>query len=368
MSQLSALVVGGTGPTGHLIVNGLRERGYTVAMLHSGRHERDEIPDDVEHIHTDAFDPEAFDAAIRNREFDLALVSYGRLRRIAQSLAGRVGRFVSIGGVPAYRGYNDPDLHDPAGLPVPTPEDASLVHEEADDPKGWRIVRTEQAVFDAHPEATHFRYPIVYGPYQLLPREWCVVRRVLDGRPHIILPEDGLSLETIGFVENLAHALLLAVDQPQAAAGQIFNCGDEEVLSLRQWVECIAAELGAPLEIVSMPWELAWSARPLIGQLRTTHRVMDLSKLRTRLGYRDVVPAREAVARTARWLRENPPPRGGTEEIALTDPFDYAAEDALIQNWQRALAALPKPEFDAEPDYTLAYSGPGGRPRPREFA
>jgi nucleoside-diphosphate-sugar epimerase len=46
---MRALVIGGTGPTGHFIVNGLRKRGYAVAMLHSGRHELSEIPDDVEH-------------------------------------------------------------------------------------------------------------------------------------------------------------------------------------------------------------------------------------------------------------------------------------------------------------------------------
>ena len=52
---MRALVIGGTGPTGHFIVNGLRERGYRVAILHRGRHELPEIPDDVEHIHTDPF-------------------------------------------------------------------------------------------------------------------------------------------------------------------------------------------------------------------------------------------------------------------------------------------------------------------------
>lgn len=363
----TALVVGGTGPTGHWIVNGLVKRGYAVAMLHSGRHELDEIPDAVEHVHTDAFDAEAVRAALGNRRFDVSVVTYGRLRRIAELLAGRTERFVSVGGVPAYRGYNDPALHTPTGLPVPTPEDAPLVVDEPDDEKGWRIVRTEQAVFAAHPGATHFRYPVVYGPYQLLPREWCIVRRILDGRRHVILPDDGLSLQTVGYVENLAHALLLAVDHPERAAGEIFNCGDEEVLTLRQTVEIIAAALDAELEIVSLPWRLAVSARPLLGQRTTTHRVMDLAKLREKLGYRDVVPARVAVARTARWLRANPPPRGGTEEIALTDPFDYAAEDRLIDAWRAALDAMPEPAFASEPGYTLAYSGPGGRPRPREF-
>ena len=42
---MRALVVGGTGPTGHFIVNGLRDRGYSVAILHTGRHELDEIPE-----------------------------------------------------------------------------------------------------------------------------------------------------------------------------------------------------------------------------------------------------------------------------------------------------------------------------------
>ncbi len=56
MSQ--ALVVGGTGPTGPHIVNGLIERGYTVSILHTGAHESPQIPESVKHIHTDPFDIE----------------------------------------------------------------------------------------------------------------------------------------------------------------------------------------------------------------------------------------------------------------------------------------------------------------------
>jgi len=91
--------------------------------------------------------------------------------------------------------------------------------------------------------------------------------------------------------------------------------------------------------------------------------VLDLSKLRGRLGYRDAVPAREALARTARWLDANPPAPGGQEELVLQDPFDYAAEDALALAFGEALAAMPPVRFAREPGYTLAYSGPGGRAR-----
>jgi nucleoside-diphosphate-sugar epimerase len=359
-----ALVVGGTGPTGHHVVEGLVERGYDVAILHRGLHERPDTPPSVEHLHHDPYDDDAIRAALGGRTVDVLVAMYGRLRRIAEAAAGRVGQFVSVGGVPAYRGWMNAWLHEPAGLPVPVREDAPVVQAPEEDEKGYRIVRTEQQVFEHHPDAAHFRYPYVYGPYQLAPREWCVVRRVLDGRGRIVLPDDGLTLHHHGFTENLAHAVLLAVDQPAAAAGSVFNVGDEEVLSLRQVVELVAAALGHELEIVSMPYELAVPAWPLLAQPVPTHRVLDLARVRERLGYRDLLPAREAVPATARWLAAHPPPRGGQEEQVLTDPFDYDAEDRLIDAWCRGRAEVAAAaRFDARPGYGLAYSGPGGRPR-----
>ena len=361
-----ALVIGGTGPTGIPLVRGLVDRGFDTTIVHRGLHERAETPPEVAHVHVDPYDDDSLRALLDGQTFDVVVAMYGRLRRIAELTAGRAGQFVSVGGVPAYRGWMNPWLAEPAGLPVPLAEDAPLVRRAEDDEKGYRIVRTEEAVFTHHPRAAHFRYPYVYGPYQLVPREWLVVRRILDGRDRIVVADDGLTLHHHGYTENLAHALLLAIEQPDAAAGNVFNVGDEEVLSVRQVVEIIAAALGHSLEIVSMPFALALPARPLLAQPLPTHRVLDLGRVRTALGYRDVVPARAAVAATARWLVENPCARGGQEEMVLTDPFDYAAEDRLVDAWIAATAALPDPGFTTAPGYGLAYSGPGGRPRSRE--
>ena len=274
---------------------------------------------------------------MHGKRYDVTYAMYGRLRKIAEVITGHTGRLISVGGVPAYRGWMNAWLYDPPGLPVPIGEDAPTVDVPDDDEKGFRIVRTEEAVFAAHPDATHFRYPYVYGPYQLTPREWIVVRRVLDGRGRIVVADDGLTLHHHGYTENIAHALLLALDHPDAAAGKIFNIADEEVLSVRQVVEIIAAALDHRFEIVSMPYDLAVPARPLLAQPLPTHRVLDLTRVRTDLGYRDVSPAREALATTARWLVANPL-HGSTEEYTLTDPFDYAAEDRLID----ALALGPR--------------------------
>ena len=360
-----ALVIGGTGPSGPFVVQGLVDRGFETTILHSGNHEPPEIPPEVEHVHTDAYDPENVRAALDGRTFDVCIATYGRLRRNAEILAGRVGQFISVGGFPGYQGYMNAPLFDPPGMPIPTREDGPRVDDPSQDEKGFRIARTEDQLFEAQPNATHFRYPWVYGPRQPAPREWSIVRRILDGRTPIIVAEDGLSLSSFGYVENLAHALLLAVDHPEKAAGQVYNAADQQVLTIRQVIEVIAKALAHRFEIVSMPWEIAWPARPLVAQPWTTHRIVSIAKLESELGYRDVVPPQEALARTARWLVEHPPEPGGVEEMVLQDPFDYAAEDALIASYREAIGKVAEPVWarGEAPGFGLAYSGPGGRAR-----
>jgi nucleoside-diphosphate-sugar epimerase len=355
----SALVIGGTGPTGPAVVAGLERRGFDVTIFHSGNHEIPEV-DHVRHLHGDAFSDDGIRSALGDETFDVAVAMYGRLPSIAELLTGRVGRILSVGGVPVYRGFFDPAIHRPTGLPIPTRETADLAT-EAEDGKSYRIGRTEQILFDLHPDATHFRYPYVYGPRQLAPREWCVVRRILDRRPFIVLPDGGLSIVPYGYVDNLAHAILLAVDQPQDSMGQIFNAADDEKLTIRQVVEFISDELGHDWELLSMPAELAMPARPMLQNYLGTHRYIDTTKLQQVLGYRDVVPARQAVRAAARWLVENPPARGGYEETALQDPFDYAAEDRLAHWWKSAIADPPDLGYDEPPGYGKSYAGPGTR-------
>jgi hypothetical protein len=51
------------------------------------------------------------------------------------------------------------------------------------------------------------------------------------------------------------------------------------------------------------------------------------------------------------------------EEVVLTDPFDYDAEDRLLQAWDSAISSMPDVVWEKVPGVGLAYSGPGGRPR-----
>ena len=352
---MKALVVGGGGPTGPFVIEGLRRRGYAVSTLNRGVHPT-EGPPDVERLTGDPHFLEPLQAALGGRDFELVVASYGRLAVVAEALAGRTARFIGVGGFVSYRGFFTPEANRPAGLPIPTPEDFPLVSDPAEHRFSALVAQAEQAVFRLHPGATVFRYPYVYGPRQVTPREWSIVRRVLDGRRAIVVIDGGLSLMMHGYAENLAHALMLAVDQPQAAAAQVFNCGDEVQLDLRQLIEVAALELGVALERISVP-DLP-ATRALALNAPNAPKLMDISRLRSALGYRDLVPTVEAVRRTVRWYADHPLQRGGEIEQRMYDRFDYAAEDRLIalhRDYATRLAALDVPSVQT----THPYAHPG---------
>lgn len=353
---MRALVVGGTGPTGPFIVKGLRERGYQVTIFHRGTHEIPEIPPEVVHIHGDPHFPETIAQALEGKNFDLVVATYGRIRHVAEASVSRCGRFVSVGGFAVYNGFFDPVQFDPPGMPVAVPE-TSPVAAQSDNRFSFLIRQTEEAVFAAHPDATHFRYPYVYGPHQVSPREWSIVRRVLDRRPFMIVADGGQNLVTRGYAANLAEAVLLAIDRPEVSAGQVYNCGDEVQYTVRQWVELVAATLGSDLRVESLPYELAGHGDPLLIAGMGFHCLMDLQKLRAELGYRDVVSVPDAADATVRWLVANPPAAGGRVEAHIDDPFDYAAEDRLVEAYRAACADL-KPLARARES----------RPRPHSYA
>ena len=53
--------------------------------------------------------------------------------------------------------------------------------------------------------------------------------------------------------------------------------------------------------------------------------------------------------------------RERTEETALQDPFDYAAEDRLVAWWKSAVAGPPDLGYRDVPGYGKSYAGPGTR-------
>ncbi|RLA44818.1 MAG: NAD-dependent dehydratase, partial [Gammaproteobacteria bacterium] len=168
----------------------------------------------------------------------------------------------------------------------------------------------------------------------------------------------GLSLSTHGYVANLAHSVLLAADKPEESAGQIYNCGDETQYTMSQIIEVVAAKMNHKFELINMPYELALPARAYVTGPSTHHRLMDISKIKSQLDYRDVNPVDEALGLTVDWLLENRPAPGGDLEERLQDPFNYEGEDRIIEAWQQSLEKVAQVPFEIASHRPHPYAHP----------
>ncbi len=324
---MKTLVIGGTGPTGPFVVKGLLDKGHDVTILNRGSHQTPDLPHDIEKIIADPHFEETLKDALVGRSFDQIIASYGRLRVIAGIAGAHTDRLISVGGSPCYRGIQYPEAVFPGGLQVPLPEVAPKIESKEEFRFGFLVKQAEDAVMKGHDAgeyvATHLRYPLVYGPRQPLPCEWWVVKRILDKRNIIALPDNGLTILSRGYAENMAHAVLLASEQPGVAGGKTYNCADTQQLTMAQWAQIIASAMDWNLEIVSVPATYSQPARDMmIAAAHSHHLFYDTFSLRAELGYEDKVPVIEALGRTVEWYLSHPPDLNDSTQADMAQQYE----------------------------------------------
>ena len=351
------LMIGGTGFMGPHVARQLLDAGHAVAILHRGVTE-EHVPDGVTHIHAGTVEGERdfvgwqerlpeFSGEMRSFAPDLALHMVAMRERDAATaqaaLRGIVRRLVLVSSQDVYRAYGRLIGVEP-GAPDPTPlsEDAPLREKlypyrqdsprSSDDPRAWmddydKIPIERLVLGDPALPGTVLRLPAVYGPGDKQHRLYDYLKRMDDRRPAILLPEGTAGWRwTRGYVENVAHAIVLALTDDRAA-GRVFNVGEPDTLPEAEWVRAIGNAAGWHGDVLAVPSDrLPPSLAPDIDA--TQDFVSDTSRIRKELGYTEIVSRDEALRRTVAWERDHPPANRPPES------FDYAAEDQVIASFK----------------------------------
>ena len=280
MSELSVLVIGGSGVISSACVALAVERGLDVTVLNRGESSLRPLPDEVRVVHADVRDPAAVRAALGDADFDSVadFVAYTpeHVRTDLDLFTGRTGQYVFISSASAYQ-------TPPARLPVT--ESTPLRNPY------WQYSRDKIACEDVLVEAYRERaFPatIVRPSHTydatLVPFDggWTAVERMRQGKP-VIVHGDGTSLWTLTHHDDFARGFVPLLGHPRTV-GEAFQIMGDDVLTWDQIAQTLAAAAGVDADIVHVPSDAIAAADPdwgagLLGD-KAHSMVFDTTKLR----------------------------------------------------------------------------------------
>lgn len=346
------LIIGGTGFIGPFVIRDLVERGHNVTVFHRGE-ARTVLPEGVRRIHGNRNDLAAhrteFERLAPDVVVDFVLSDERQAKALMETLRGLAGRVVAISSQDVYRAYGVLLGREP-GPPQPTPlTEESEVRRQLH-PYNIEHLRKVQATFawltddydkipvertvlgDSALPGTVLRLPMIYGPGDPVHRFFPALKRIDDKRTAILMEEGYARLHPPrGYIEDVAAGIALATVS-ERAAGKIYNIASDQQFTELEWTQKIGELAGWNGSVVALPKEQ--TPRHVIMPLNTEQDwLVSSAKIRQELGYSERVPLEVGMARTIEWERANPP-----GEI---DPkqFDYAAEDAALEQVRRATAS-----------------------------
>jgi nucleoside-diphosphate-sugar epimerase len=327
-SGMRILVLGGTRFMGPFLVRDLAAGGHEVVVFHRGEHEQ-ELP--AEHVHGDfadfdqhlpgllAFEPETV--------VDMLAVLPTEASRVG-AFAGSARHAVVLSSADVYRAFGrawrtEPGPPDPVPLTEDSPLRKRVVNAKYDK------VAVEAAVRQLDLPVTVLRVAAVHGPGDYQHRLWPYLKRMDDGRPTILLDREVAHFYWARvYVENAAHAIALAATN-ERAGGRTFNVAEAMTLNETEWINAIAASTGWHGPVVAAPSSML---PEYLREDRFDFRqqyVLDTTRIRRELGYRELVGPFDAMHRTVDWERANPP-RPEDLHPEFVDRFDYDAEDQAL--------------------------------------
>lgn len=296
------LLLGGTSFFGKEICRTFVDASWEVTLFTRGNVTPNDLPSHA-HIRGDRNVEADLQLAAEAGPWDLVIdnIAYNG-PQVQQALGAfkDCGRYLLMSTVSVYRFVRSKDqpLHEDRVdfEAVPKEEDSSDVH--------WKYARgkleAEKALLaEKNVPWTVLRPPVVYGPDDVTSRGFWYLARLLEGGP-LLLGDSGSQSFRLIYSKDIAQACLAAA-QTNKAEGRAYNLSQQEVITLRQFVEDSARALGVPLKSVSAPTEILGDmAGPYAGMVNL---VPDLTRVKEELDFR-ATPWSVFGPSTAQWFKE----------------------------------------------------------------
>ncbi len=256
--ERTAFILGGTGQIGLAVAKAFLAAGWLVTVTHRGSRP---VPGDLsaQGLRTARLDrdhPGALASALGSGADVLVDTTAYDRDHGSQLLAvqGSVGRLVVVSSASVYRDDLSRTLDEAMqtgfpDLPDPIPETHPIVDPGPATYSTRKVALERRLLDDAAVPVTVLRPCAIHGVHSRHPREWWVVKRVLDGRPVIPLAYGGASRFQTTAAANIAAVSLGAVE---ASGSHVLNVGDPDTPTVAEIAAAIAQHLGYAGEILGI--------------------------------------------------------------------------------------------------------------------
>jgi nucleoside-diphosphate-sugar epimerase len=260
---MRSLIIGGTRNLGPSIVHALLRRGDEVAVFNRGQ-TRDDLPEEVERLRGDRTKSEELKRVLTGREFDLVidttLYTAAEAEAAVELFTGKAGRyiFLSTGQVYLVRtGVNRPFKEEDYDGPVMAQPPKS----NASDYENWLYGFDKRGAEDAFVRAwterkfpfTSLRLSMVNSERDHYDRIYGYFLRIQDGGPVLIPEGEGTPVRHV-YGGDVVQAITRTAENA-LSKGRAYNIGQDETLSLTEFLELLAELMHRPLKIVRAPRE-----------------------------------------------------------------------------------------------------------------
>jgi nucleoside-diphosphate-sugar epimerase len=163
-------------------------------------------------------------------------------------------------------------------------------------------ILVEQAFQQSGIPVTILRYPAVCGPGEFR-RFHGWLTPMLRGERELTISDAWSQWRwTHGFVEDVAESVVLAAVKPQAA-GRVYNVGESVAPTMAERLQQFATAARWPGRIVPVPESVLPEPDRLTHDF-SHHIAYDTTRIRTELGYAEVVSQDQAFERMLAWERD----------------------------------------------------------------